>query len=118
MNIHALISRSEGKEETETGEKTRARTKKHEYGDARRSSVFGRCEFSRRWDAKAFYTTEVSFRLLTRPVRMLNYQGNSGSRCNVASLSTIALVRGCTRTRCRIVIVLTGRLTVPVNLAA
>lgn len=37
MNIHALISRSEGKEETETGEKSRARTKKHEYGDARRS---------------------------------------------------------------------------------
>ena len=48
---------------------------------------------------------------------MLNYQGNSGSRCNVASLSTIALAR-MHGTPCRIVIVLTARLTAPVNLVA
>lgn len=115
MNIHALISRSESKEERRRAKKLSARAKKHEHGDA--TVVGTNFTAGRGWVVKAFYT-EVSFRLLTRPVRMLNYQGNSGSRCNVASLSTIALVRGCSRTRCRIVIVLTGRLTVPVNLAA
>lgn len=55
------------------------------------------------------------FSLVNAATATVNYRSNSGWRCNVASLSTIASVRMyCTP--CRIVIVLTAKLTVPVNL--
>lgn len=66
---------------------------------------------------KTYTSYRSVFSFVNAAASMLNYQSNSGWRYNVALLSTIALVRiHCTP--CRIVIVLTARLTVPVNLVA